>query len=49
VFANVGNPEEGGSHSCTVVSDLGQFLMGRSEALVVFLGILLSFKASAFL
>jgi hypothetical protein len=40
MFAHVGNTEEGGSHSYTVVSDLGQILLGRMEAVVFFLRIL---------
>jgi hypothetical protein len=40
VFAHVGSLEEGGSHSCTLVGDLRQFLLGRPEAMVVFLRIL---------
>jgi hypothetical protein len=36
VFAHVGNPEDGGFYSCTLVSDLDQFLLGRPEALAVF-------------
>jgi hypothetical protein len=47
VFARVGNPEEGGSHSYTLVGDLGQFSLGRPEALVFFLKILWSFKTLA--
>jgi hypothetical protein len=49
VFAHVGNPEEGGYHSCTLLGDLGQFLLGRPETLVIYLRILWSFKISAFL
>jgi hypothetical protein len=40
MFVHVGNPEEGGSHSCAVVGDLAQFLPGRPEVLVVFLRII---------
>jgi hypothetical protein len=39
VYAHVGNPDEGGSHSCILVGDLGQLLLGRMEALVIFLRI----------
>jgi hypothetical protein len=35
--AHVGNMDEGGSHSCTLLGDLGQLLLGRPKALVVFL------------
>jgi hypothetical protein len=49
VFAHVGNPEDGASNSCTLVAELGQFLLRRPEALVVFLRDLWSFKTSAFL
>jgi hypothetical protein len=48
VLAHVGNSEEGGSHSCTLVSDLGQFLLGRPEALVVFLRIFAKFQDFGF-
>jgi hypothetical protein len=37
VSAHIGNSEEGGSHPCTLVGDLGYFLPGRPEALFVFL------------
>jgi hypothetical protein len=48
VFAHVGNPDEGRSHSCTLVGDLGQFLIGMPEALVVFFRILWIFKTSTY-
>jgi hypothetical protein len=44
MFAHVRNPKDGGSHSCIPVGNLGQFFLGRPEALVVFLRILLSLK-----
>jgi hypothetical protein len=40
VLAHVGNPEEGGSHSCTLVHNLDQFLLERLEPSVIFLRIL---------
>jgi hypothetical protein len=49
VVAHDVNPDEGGSHSYTLVSNSGQFLLGSPGALVVCLRILWSFKISAFL
>jgi hypothetical protein len=48
VFAHAGNPEEGGSQSCTLVGDVGQFLLGRIEAFVVFLRIFVKFQGLGF-
>lgn len=37
MFAYIGYPKEGGSHSSTLVGDLGQFVLEKLQALVIFL------------
>jgi hypothetical protein len=46
--AYVGNPDEGGSQSCTLVAELGHFLLGRIDALVIFLTIFVKFQDLGF-
>jgi hypothetical protein len=48
VFAHVENAEEGGCYSCTLVGDLSRLLLGRSEALVVFLRIFVKLQDLGF-